>query len=123
MKETLVQKQVRLVLEEQCRDLGRLLRDASPAGTGFALFLFDLGAKGNLAYVSTADREDMVRCLHEWMERAGGPVDQRLRAAEKKIDAARELVEAIFAAPDREAVLLVPQLLEVLGASRRGAPG
>jgi len=66
--ETLVEKQVRMVLETQCRDLAKHLAPKVPAGCGFALFLFDFGADGNTAYVSTAQREDMVRLVAEWLE-------------------------------------------------------
>lgn len=69
MAETFVEKQVRLVLEKQTRELAELLKDKVPAGVGFALFLFDFGAAGNTAYVSTAKRDDMMNLLTEWMER------------------------------------------------------
>ena len=69
MAETFVQKQVRLVIEKQCRELADDLKAKVPAGVGFALFLFDFGTKGNVAYVSTADRTDMMNLLTEWMER------------------------------------------------------
>jgi hypothetical protein len=32
---------------------------------GFALLLFDFGAGGHLTYVSNAEREDMIKALHE----------------------------------------------------------
>jgi hypothetical protein len=37
----------RVALEERCADIGRTI---AGAGTGVALFLFDFGPKGNLAY-------------------------------------------------------------------------
>lgn len=67
MDETFVEKQVRLILEQQCRQLAKGLRPQLPAGVGFALFLFDFGAAGNLAYVSTAHREDTIRLIEEWL--------------------------------------------------------
>jgi len=67
--ETLVEKQVRLVLERQCRELADKLKQWTPAGVGFALFLADFGEKGNTAYVSTVDRADMVRLVKEWLAR------------------------------------------------------
>lgn len=69
MAETRVQQQVRLVLEQQCRELATLLKERVPAGVGFALFIFDYGEKGNLAYVATAQRDDMRRAILEWLER------------------------------------------------------
>lgn len=69
MSESFVEKQVRLMLESQCREYANLLRTKMPAGVGFALFLFDFGADGNVAYVSTARREDMIRLVREWLAR------------------------------------------------------
>jgi hypothetical protein len=68
-QESLVEKQVRLVLEQQCRAIADKLKDMCPAGVGFALFLADYGEKGNTAYVSSVDREDMIRLVEEWLER------------------------------------------------------
>lgn len=83
MGETFVQKQVRLVLEQQCRDIAEKLKAMCPAGVGFTLFLTDFGEKGNTSYVSTCDREDMIRLLEEHLERQGRirtPVTSRVRA-------------------------------------------
>ncbi len=33
------------------------------------LFLFDYGVPGNIAYVSTANREDMIKAIREWLGR------------------------------------------------------
>lgn len=38
-----------------------------PAGLGFALFLFDFGPNGRIAYASSAERADMVRTVKEWI--------------------------------------------------------
>lgn len=46
-------------------ELGNLLRTATPKGMGFALMLFDLGAGGNMHYVSSAKRDDMIAALLE----------------------------------------------------------
>jgi len=73
--ESFVQKQVRLVLEQQTRDIADKLKTWCPAGVGFLLFLADYGAKGNLAYVSTCCREDAIKLVEEWLGRqpSGGP--------------------------------------------------
>lgn len=63
--ESTVEKQVRLVLEEQCAAAGRELAAACPAGVGFALLMFDFGEGGNIAYFSNGRREDMIRALEE----------------------------------------------------------
>jgi len=67
-EETFVQKQIRLVLEKQCREAAEHLAPKIPAGTGFALFLFDFGAKGNLAYCSTGEADDVLAAIGEWLE-------------------------------------------------------
>lgn len=72
MAETVTETQVRLVLERQCREYANLLKAKVPAGVGFALFLFDFGADGNTAYVSTADRDDMLRLIDEWSAKVRG---------------------------------------------------
>jgi len=75
--ETLVDKQVRLVLEKQTRDIAEKLKAWCPAGVGFILFLADYGAKGNIAYVSSCDREDAIKMVMEWLgrQRLGGTGD------------------------------------------------
>lgn len=69
--ETFIQKQVRLVLEKQCRELADMVQAKTPAGVGFALFLMDYGLKGNLAYVATVDREGMIGMVKEWLAHHG----------------------------------------------------
>jgi hypothetical protein len=54
-------------LEERSRAVARRITEALPTGAGFALFVFDFGAKGNLAYVSNAKRDDMIAAVKEWL--------------------------------------------------------
>lgn len=49
------------------RELMGALKDALPPGVGAALFLLDFGAKGNIAYASTARRQDMIKAIREWL--------------------------------------------------------
>lgn len=67
--ETLLEKQIRLVLETQCAEMGRMIGAACPAGVGFAFLMFDFGKNGNIAYVSNADRADMIRSLERLIAR------------------------------------------------------
>jgi hypothetical protein len=62
---TIIQKQVRLLLESQARRLA----EGCPAGVGFALMIFDFGEGGNMAYVSNAERADMIRALEELLQK------------------------------------------------------
>lgn len=59
-------------LEETCRGYADAFRDVVPDGVGFTIFLFDFGTGGNTAYVSSADRADMVRLIEEWLRRQKG---------------------------------------------------
>lgn len=53
-------------LEKVCGQLAReVIVPLVPPGAGFTLLLFDLGAKGNIAYMSSAKREDMITALEE----------------------------------------------------------
>lgn len=72
-RETVSQVQVRLILEKECRRLADIIAKELPPGQqGFALFLFDFGLPGNLAYVSNGQREDMIKTVREWLERTEG---------------------------------------------------
>jgi hypothetical protein len=68
-QETIAQRQVRLIVEAKCRELAVMLSGKLPKGQGFALFLFDFGAEGNVAYVSTATRDTMREAIKEWLEK------------------------------------------------------
>ena len=65
--ETQVQKQVRLVQEKQCSDIGRIIAGACPAGTGFVLVLFDFceADKGNMSFISSGRRPETIKMLRE----------------------------------------------------------
>lgn len=47
--------------------IGDELKAATPPGIGFAVLMFDFGETGNLAYVSNADRQDMIRAFKEFI--------------------------------------------------------
>jgi hypothetical protein len=66
------QRKARLALEASCAGIGRTLREIMPPGSGFALIMFDFGEKGNMAYVSSAEREDMIRLFVEVLEKLRG---------------------------------------------------
>lgn len=59
-----------LEIEEHCRVIGQMLRDAvtdlAGPGIGFTLLLFDFGDGGSLAYMSNARRADMIKTLEEF---------------------------------------------------------
>lgn len=55
-------------LEHSARYLARKIKALLPGGAGFALLIFDLGGPGNIAYCSSAQRQDMVKALKELVE-------------------------------------------------------
>lgn len=63
-------------LEDIANDIGKAITIAleswSEKPLGFALLVFDFGGKGNLAWISNAKREDMLKALQEFMDKQGG---------------------------------------------------
>lgn len=68
VRETPEERDARLALERSTREVARLIRDRLRPGVGFALFLYDFGPKGALAYVANGDREDIAKVLREFLE-------------------------------------------------------
>lgn len=54
-------------LERLAREVGHELAPRIPAsrGYGFALFVFNLGKRGHMTYVSNANRDDMILAIEE----------------------------------------------------------
>jgi hypothetical protein len=52
--------------------VGEMLSDKLPKNWGFTLFLFSYGDDRQLFYLSSANRQDMVRAVREWLQREGG---------------------------------------------------
>lgn len=48
-------------------DMARILGREVPSGWGFTLFLFSFGPGGHLFYISSANREDMISTINEWL--------------------------------------------------------
>ncbi len=51
------------------RKLGNLIKDKVPPGMGFALLMFDYGKKGDMFYISSAKRSDMIAAMKEFIEK------------------------------------------------------
>lgn len=70
----------RAELEMDSRRLADLLMRELPRGVGFTLFTFNYGDHGSLAYISSANRVDMVEVVTEWLGMVIGenPPDQML---------------------------------------------
>lgn len=56
-------------IRELLKEMGNNIAKGMPTGWGFTLFLFSYGANGNLLYLSSASREDMVKTLREFLEK------------------------------------------------------
>lgn len=67
--ETPQDRRDRAEIEALSRAIAEALSEALPEGLGFALLVFDFGEGGNLAWISNAKREDMVRVLREQLAR------------------------------------------------------
>lgn len=60
--------------EQAMRELARAIKQTMPQGFGFTLFLFRYGSapgkdRGELFYLSSANREDMMKMLKEFITR------------------------------------------------------
>lgn len=54
-------------METMLKEYGRKIRATLPDGIGFTLFLYDYGENGSMFYISTSDRQDMIRALEEFI--------------------------------------------------------
>lgn len=55
--------------ERILRETARRIKDSMPPGFGFTLLVFDYGKDGNLFYVSSARREDMIETMKEFIRK------------------------------------------------------
>lgn len=55
--------------EAASRRLARIVDSEVPNGWGFGLLLFSYGDAGHITWISSANREDMARALHELLGR------------------------------------------------------
>ncbi len=93
MSESLVDKQLRLVLERQCQELADHLKPKVPAGVGYFLLLSDYGAVGNTAYVSTFERASAIELMQEWLDRQDDNYD--VKTLRELLLVAGDLIEKI----------------------------
>ena len=54
-------------IEQLLRDLGHFLKDAMPPGYGFSLLIFGFSPSQEMFYLSSAQREDMIRTRQEFI--------------------------------------------------------
>jgi len=58
---------LKILLDHQIGEVGRILSAGTPAGHGFALFFFEWDEGRPIAYVSNGAREDVLRMMQEWI--------------------------------------------------------
>jgi hypothetical protein len=68
-RETPEERDARLDLERRVLALGKRLGSEMPPNVGFAVFLYNFGARGALAYCANGDRDDMVELIKEFLAR------------------------------------------------------
>lgn len=56
---------------ETANKLARVIKGSMPEGWGFALLLFTYGEGGQMVWLSSADREDMLKVLQEFIRAQG----------------------------------------------------
>jgi hypothetical protein len=47
--------------------IAQIINSQLPKGWGFALFLMQYGADGTMTYISSAERQDIVNAMREWI--------------------------------------------------------
>lgn len=56
-------------IETKLRELASMIGSQLPEGWGFNLLLFSYGEGGNLFYISSAEREDTIKVMKEFISR------------------------------------------------------
>lgn len=52
-------------------DIGKALGAQMPKGWGFTLLMFTYGPDGDMFYISSAQRDDMLRAMAEFIQKRG----------------------------------------------------
>ncbi len=56
-------------IEELLKKIALVISDQMPERWGFNLMLFEYGPKGSLFYISSAQREDIIKVMKEFISR------------------------------------------------------
>lgn len=54
-------------IKSKLRFIGSNIDEQLPEGWGFGLFIFSYGENGAMFWLSSAQREDMIKSLKEWI--------------------------------------------------------
>lgn len=58
-----------MATEERLRVIGEKVKKMMPKGMGMTIFMFDYGENGNMFYISSAKREDMIASIKEFLQK------------------------------------------------------
>jgi len=67
MVESVREKAIPEDRREAMNDIAELINRVIPEGTGFTLLVFDYGGKGEMSYISNAERPEMLVALKEFI--------------------------------------------------------
>lgn len=56
-------------VERTLREIGSDIGDKMPDGFGFGLFIFSYGERGTMFYISSAQRDGVIKAVEEWIAR------------------------------------------------------
>ncbi len=56
-------------IEDLLRDIGQRLKEVMPKDYGFSLLIFNYGEGGDLFYISSAKRDDMIKAMKEFINK------------------------------------------------------
>lgn len=59
-------------IKAKLRDMAEYLKSQMPEGWGFTFFMFDHKPKGSIFYVSSAERDGMIKTLEEFIIKQKG---------------------------------------------------
>jgi hypothetical protein len=56
-------------IQSLMNDIGHRIGERMPAGYGFMLMIFNYGEGGSMFYISSGEREDMMRAMREFIQK------------------------------------------------------
>jgi hypothetical protein len=71
----LTRQQLEAPMREIAKQLNDLLREIHGERTGFLLMTFNFDGPGTMAYISNAQRADMIQAAKEWVARVESGLD------------------------------------------------
>jgi hypothetical protein len=57
--------------KRRLNEIGALIKERLPEGWGFGLLMFTYGEGGTMTWISSAQREDMLKAMQEFIQKQG----------------------------------------------------